>query len=93
MAALLIVVGILLGLLGGWHFWQSMLATSRDMATGAAAFGFALFVPGLLMFIYGVKGAGPGPESRGNTKRCPFCAEMIKPDANVCRYCGRDLQA
>ena len=34
-----------------------------------------------------VQPAAPGLE------KCPFCAEMIKPDARVCRYCGRDLPA
>lgn len=24
-------------------------------------------------------------------KKCAFCAEMIKPDAAVCRYCGREV--
>lgn len=26
------------------------------------------------------------------TKVCPFCAEMIKRDAVICRFCGYDLR-
>ena len=27
----------------------------------------------------------------GNSKRCPHCAEMIKAEANLCRFCGREI--
>jgi hypothetical protein len=28
---------------------------------------------------------------RVDTRKCPFCAEFIKPEAKVCKHCGRDL--
>lgn len=31
--------------------------------------------------------------SKGNLRKCPFCAESIKPEETVCRHCGRELPA
>jgi len=28
---------------------------------------------------------------KGEARKCPFCAELIRPEAKVCRYCSREL--
>ena len=32
----------------------------------------------------------PPLAAKGYTKRCPYCAEIIKEDANFCKHCGRE---
>ncbi len=33
----------------------------------------------------------PPLASKGYTQKCPYCAEIIKEDAIVCKHCGREL--
>jgi hypothetical protein len=33
----------------------------------------------------------PPKPARGINKKCPYCSEIIKADAKICKYCGMGL--
>lgn len=59
----------------GWHQYLSQ--------TGS---GPATLPPG-----GGVAAIQGGPIPDNDVKKCPYCAETIKAEAVICRYCSRDL--
>lgn len=50
-------------------------------------FGF-LFFPIALICVF----AKDSKPSKVNMKKCPYCAEYIKKEAKICRYCGKEVE-
>lgn len=51
-----------------------------------------LFISGTILFGFGSAIMSRGvDESESGTRQCPFCAEAVKIEAVVCRFCQKDI--
>lgn len=79
-------------------FWLLCGVVSAVVASNKGRNGCAWFIGGMLLGPIGIVlilVASPNEQGlvrSGTLKKCPYCAEMIKPEAKVCRYCGRELE-
>lgn len=81
--------------------WLIMAGVVAMVASNKGWSGFGWFLYGLIIWpvalvhVLVMKPNSAAVEARalasGESRKCLFCAELIKSEAKVCRFCGRDL--
>jgi hypothetical protein len=67
------------------------------VASSKGRSGFGWFILGVALGPFALLMVGFMPKLepeavRVDTRKCPYCAEFIKPEAIVCKHCGRDVE-
>jgi hypothetical protein len=74
----------------GWIWEQRGLSFFKGLL-------ISLLLSPLIGFIVGIFSKPPAPvpvratTAERDIRKCPFCAEAIKHEAIICRYCGNDV--
>lgn len=83
-------------------FWLICGGVAAMIASSKGGNGCLGFIVGALLGPLGIvaalfmgseKAAADAKLQSGTMKKCPRCAELVQPDALVCKHCGHEFTA
>lgn len=83
------IVAVLFSGLGAWVASVKHRSNGEGAVLGGLLGPLGVIIEALLPTQTGATPAIPATASPELTRKCPDCAETIKAEAHVCRFCGR----